>query len=399
MMIKSKLLDEMKPKIEQTVKLIKNAIENKEPIIIRHDADTDGYSAAIALERAIMPLLYTRHTKERDLFYYYSRMPCKTPWYDIQDALRDVTNFMSGASRFTRKKPLIIVCDNGASAQDYIAIKLVKTYGAKVLVIDHHPNAKEIDEIVDLHLNPHHFKSTYDFCTGMLCAEIANLLTIDRKIIAKDFEVIAAVAATGDKVKSEEAQQYLKIANEKGYDSKKLRDISKCIDFAAFKLGVINDKDIVDDILGADKEKQKALLDLFTKEVNKKMHTVFESALKYTETEETDNKTIVKVPIDKLSKRNGYPARGRVTGVMQEYYKEKGKKAITLGITKTSTNFRCSNEIESFDVNEIIKKIKEKFPYANVSGGGHRVAGSISFIEASYDEVMEFILDYCKKAK
>jgi len=398
-MIKSKLLETMKPKIEQTVKLIKNAIENKQPIIIRHDADTDGYSAAIALERAIIPLLYSRHSKERDLFYYYSRMPCKTPWYDIQDALRDVTNFMSSASRFTRKKPLIIVCDNGASEQDYLAIKLVKTYGAKVLVIDHHPTTKEIDEIVDLQLNPHHIKSTYDFCTGMLCAEIANLLTIDKKDITKDFEVIAAVAATGDKVKSTEAQQYLKIANEKGHDSKKLRDISKCIDFAAFKLGVINDKNIVDDILGADKEKQKTLLDLFTKEVDKKMHSVFESALKYTETEEINDKTIVKVPIDKISKRNGYPARGRVTGVMQEQYKEKGGKAITLGITKTSTNFRCSNEIKSFDVNDIIAKIKEKFPYANVSGGGHRVAGSISFIESSYDEVMEFILDYCKKAK
>ena len=128
MMIKSKLLEKMQPKMKQAAKLIKEAIENKQPIILRHDSDTDGYSAAIALERAINPLIYDRHSRERNNYYYYTRSPCKTPWYDFQDALRDVTNFMANITRFGHKEPLIIICDNGASKQEWDRNKDTASY-------------------------------------------------------------------------------------------------------------------------------------------------------------------------------------------------------------------------------------------------------------------------------
>ena len=70
-----------------------------------------------------------------------------------------------------------------------------------------------------------------------------------------------------------------------------------------------------------------------------------------------------------------------------------------MGMSSTGINFRSSNEIKSFDVNDIIAKLQKEFPYANVSGGGHRVAGSIRFIEAAGEDIHNFVLEYCKKAK
>ena len=84
--------------------------------------------------------------------------------------------------------------------------------------------------------------------------------------------------------------------------------------------------------------------------------------------------------------------------MLHDWLKEKNKKhVITIGYTESGISFRCSNEIEKFDVNEIIALLQKKMPYAQVSGGGHRVAGSITFIEAAFDDVMEFVVDYCKK--
>ncbi|MBT7927572.1 hypothetical protein HN695_04500, partial [Candidatus Woesearchaeota archaeon] len=138
-MIKSEILNKLQPRINKVVSLIKQAIESKRPIWIRHHNDTDGYCAAIALERAILPLIHARQTKERDVFYHYSRLPSKAPYYDYADATKDVTNFMNRVTKFEAKPPMIIICDNGSSEQDIKAIKKVKIYGAKVIVIDHHP--------------------------------------------------------------------------------------------------------------------------------------------------------------------------------------------------------------------------------------------------------------------
>ena len=71
--INSKVLDKLKPKINQAVSYIQQAIESKRPIIIRHHGDVDGYCAGIALERAILPLVSQRHSRERDVFFYYTR--------------------------------------------------------------------------------------------------------------------------------------------------------------------------------------------------------------------------------------------------------------------------------------------------------------------------------------
>jgi len=204
-MIESGILEKLRPRINKVVSLIKQAIDAKRPIWIRHHSDTDGYCAAVALERAILPLIYDRHTRERDQFYHYARLPSKTPYYDYADATKDVCNFMNRVTKFESKEPMIIICDTGSSEQDILAIKKAKIYGAKIIVIDHHPACKETESLVEAFVNPHLVGSTYDFSAGMVCAEIGNML--NPKVHGMEF--IAAVAGIGDKVTSKEIDAYL----------------------------------------------------------------------------------------------------------------------------------------------------------------------------------------------
>ena len=125
-LIQSKTLEKLSPEIKIAVDMIKNAIKTKTPILIRHHSDADGYCAAIVLERAILPLIADTHRRERDVNFYYTRSPEKAPYYDYSDASKDVSIFLQNMTRFGYKTPLILIVDNGSSAQDLPGIKKAK---------------------------------------------------------------------------------------------------------------------------------------------------------------------------------------------------------------------------------------------------------------------------------
>ncbi|MFH1439745.1 MAG: DHH family phosphoesterase [Candidatus Woesearchaeota archaeon] len=396
-MVKSNVLERLRPRINKAISLIKQAIEAKRPIWIRHHSDVDGYCAGVAIERAILPLIYDRHTKERDTFYSYARMPSKAPYYDYTDATKDLTNFMNRMNKFEAKAPMIIICDNGSSEQDIMAIKKVRIYGAKVIVIDHHPLCDEIDNITDAHINPHQIKSVYDLSAGMLCAEIAKQINPE----IDQMEFFAAVAGFADKVKSKEFEQYVELCKKKGGSQELIKDTAECLDFETFVLGFIESRDLINDILGGDHNKQKKLINLIKPKANELKKQQLETNKKYMKIEEKDNIIICKLPIDQVRSMGSFPPSGKTTGIIHDYIKEKYKNkfVISLGISNGQINFRCSNEIKNFDVNEIIALLKKKMPYAQIDGGGHRVAGSISFIEAAKEEVLDFVDEYIDSIK
>ena len=43
--------------------------------------------------------------------------------------------------------------------------------------------------------------------------------------------------------------------------------------------------------------------------------------------------------------------------------------------------------------------LKNKLPYAQIDGGGHKRAGSIGFIEAAKEEIMKIAEDYVSGIK
>ncbi|MFA6888132.1 MAG: hypothetical protein WC254_01410 [Candidatus Woesearchaeota archaeon] len=99
-MIDSPILHKLKPEIQECIQHIKKAIDAKQPIFIRHHADADGYTAGIAIERALFPLVSVKHRRERDVHYFYQRFPSLTPYYSYEDATRDVQTFLRNAEQF-----------------------------------------------------------------------------------------------------------------------------------------------------------------------------------------------------------------------------------------------------------------------------------------------------------
>ncbi len=384
-MIETELIKKMHPKLKECAKIISESITNKHPIIVRHHSDTDGYAAAVALERAIQPLIYAAHLRERDSFFHYRRSPLLAPVYNNDDANKDINMFTNEKIGNT-KTPLLIILDTGSSDESFVGIKKAKIYGAKVIVIDHHPMSSEKNP-ADIFVNPHVFGSDYELSAGMIVAELGHIINPKTKELA----TIAAVAAIGDKVESKEAAEYIKLAEKEGNDKKKLQMISDLIDFESDSLGFLESKRMIDDIFGADSDNQKKLFEIILPIIEKKKKIAEKIGVKYTTLQQKKDITIALIPLYEITIRGDYPPSGRISGIVHDSLKKDHKKLVTLGILNESIIFRATEE-SGFDSNKIIDALKEKYPDAMISGGGHKRAAGIRFISKMRDEIVEEII-------
>jgi len=172
------------PSLKNVGHKIAEAITNRQPIIISHHADCDGYCSALILETAILQKIKQRHGDLKYLNNYYTKNASKTPYYDISDATKDISSFQSNFSRTNNATPLIIIVDNGSTTEDKLAIEKVKIFGADVIVIDHHDpgmldetGKSEVCKFTSAHANPHLVGLNKEFSTSMLCFKISQYIS------------------------------------------------------------------------------------------------------------------------------------------------------------------------------------------------------------------------------
>ncbi|MFA6888133.1 MAG: hypothetical protein WC254_01415 [Candidatus Woesearchaeota archaeon] len=293
------------------------------------------------------------------------------------------------------KPPLVLLLDIGAGSESVPALQLVKAYGASAIMIDHHPPHSDAVHAVDFALNPHTVTSSYEFSAGMLCAEIAHILTADLKdFFNQNFYFIAAVSGTADKVRGEDINKYIALCQKNNISKEKIIEVASAVDYQAYVLGPSGGREIVHDLLGKDEERQKKLLTIINKQMQHVFHTQLATCLKYSDVTDKKKFLFVKIPMDTVLSRNGYPQRGKTAGLVLQHFIDQGKKALVVGCGATSFNFRCSTEIIQFDVGDFLAKAKKKFPHAQITGGGHRVAGSLYFVSGAHKELVTFLEEY-----
>jgi len=384
MIIETELTKKLKSELEKCSQLIKESINKKTPIIIRHHSDADGYSAGIALERAIQPLIYEAHTREREGFYHYKRSPLLAPMYDNESANKDIANFTS--EKGNQKAPLMIILDTGCGEENHTGLKKVHMYGAKIIIIDHHFPHKHAKTHGDLVVNPHFFGSEYDMSAGMIASELAHIINPK----TKGLSIIASISAMGDKVESEESELYYALAKKEGYEKSDIKKIAQVIDFESYSLGFVESKQMTDDLFGANKERQEELIKIVYPFIEKKKKEALETGLKFTKIEKKGTKTIAIIPLNDITLRGEYPQPGRISGIIHDNLKDLHSPLVTIGALNDSFVLRASKNSD-FDANKVIAALNEKFPEAMIIGGGHKKAAGLRFIPIMKDSLLEEI--------
>lgn len=398
-LINSEILDKLQPKMREAAKTIRKAIMDGRTVLLRHHADADGICAGVAMEKAVIPLLKEMSPSSDAQWHYFRRSPSKAPFYELEDVVKDLSFALEDLERHGQKLPLIVLLDNGSTEEDVLALMKAKIYDIEIVVIDHHfpgevvDGKVEVDEFVDVHVNPYLVGGDSQITAGALAVEVANIVNPEIKDLTSH---LPGIAALGDHARSQEAEEYIAIANKKGYSKEDLDKIASCVDFEAYYLKFMNGRGIMDTILAVDNlDKHERLVDALFKEYKKRVDIQLKATLPNIEQAELDNGIYFNIlNVEKYAHRFTFPAPGKTCGFVHDAVVQKlgeNTPIITLSYGPDFGVIRATdavNEKFGFNLNEIVWKLQDKIPEASIDGGGHECAGSLKFIEGLSKDVL-----------
>lgn len=391
--INSPLLDKLKESFVRAATLIKMAVLNNRPIIVRHHNDTDGYCSGYALERAILGMIADHHGTDKSLWQYFSRAPCAAPFYEIEDSMKDAARALGDAARFSQKMPLVIIADNGSSHEDLLSIRQGKALGMDFIVIDHHYFPEDvISSEVLVHINP--FLVGEDgsrFSAGMLCAELAVLINPDLKASLGYLPLLAGLADHIDNVEALDA--YRVVAHHQGYQEDQLGKLSRIIDYASAKLRFMEGREYYDVLFGSDKAKQSKLIELFDPALDQMEKKGLAIAQSQVRQEHIGDILVQFLDIEASFSRGSYPKPGRCNGLLHDHASKSHKRVVSVGMLSDVFTMRATDEA-NFSVHDFLRALQEKVPEAFADGGGHKNAGSIKFVPALRDQVIQVFKEF-----
>ncbi|WP_423792154.1 S1 RNA-binding domain-containing protein [Methanocaldococcus indicus] len=421
-LVKSEVLEKLRPKMLDVAKRIRKAVLDGRPIIIRHHADTDGYSGGLALEKAILPIIDKFAIDVDAIWHFFKRRPSKAPFYELEDVTKDLVFSIEDSLKFGQKLPLIVLIDNGSTDEDIPAISKAKAYGIEVIVIDHHypgevkDGKAEIDDYVDAHVNPYLVGGDSNLTAGVLGTEIARMINKD---VEEEIKHLPGIAVVADHAKGEEVENYIKIAldrltelsqkygKKRKYTREYLEKIGLCMDFEAFYLRFMDGKGIVDDILATnikDFGRHEDLIEILYEQAMKMVERQMKAVIPALKTRELENKIILNtLDVEKYAHKFTFPPPGKTTGFAHDYIVQKygeDKPILTLSYGPDFAVVRATDAVHekyNFNLNLIVEQLMEEIPEASIDGGGHECAGSLKFVEGYRDRVINRFIEIIEK--
>jgi len=368
---------------------IRKAVLEGQPIMIRHHSDADGIISGISIEHAILGLMQDLGIDSRYLLF---RSPSRAPFYASGDLFRDILLSKKLLENESEIKPLIIVADNGSTPSDVFGLNSLKVLGYEAIVIDHHNpvvlnnGITAIDGFVSHHLNPYKHGLDGKTSAGMLCYEVGRLIW--EKL---DEPKLPAVAGILDRCDIQETEDYIA---KSGMSREDLAKIGTAIDYISYQLKHDAGKGVHELLFG-----NQTFVELVNNEVTAGFETQLQSTLPYLRTQEINGVTLSTIDVSKYTMKFTYPSPGLVISRIQEIVQAENEANVTmtLGHMEDSIIIRASKAV--LPVQKIMDNLKAKYPNANVDGGGHEVAGTIRFVAAFGDTILEEIKTMLKEIK
>ncbi|MHC1576178.1 MAG: DHH family phosphoesterase, partial [Methanosarcinaceae archaeon] len=384
------ILEKLRPAMKNVAKQIKKAIMLSTPILLRHHADADGMTAAVAIEKAILPLIEKVNGPDAE-YYYYKRSPSKAPFYELMDVTRDVSFALEDAARHGQKLPLVIMVDNGSTDEDTPAMRQAQVYGINMVVVDHHHPDDVVDQYLLGHVNPAHVGGDFGITAGMLSTEVARMINPD---VTDEIKHLPAIAAVGDRSESPEAHDYIELVSDR-YSLDRLKDIALALDFQAYWLKFNSGRKIVDEILDlGDHKRHHQLVDLLCEQANEMIDDQLDACIPNVKSQDLPNGAILNVlDVENHAHKFTFPPPGKTSGEVHDRmcHKFEGKPVVTIGYGPDFAVIRSKNVL--MNIPQMVRELHDEIKGAGVNGGGHLVVGSIKFVEGMRTEVLTKLVE------
>jgi len=229
------------------------------------------------------------------------------------------------------------------------------------------------------------------FSAGMLGAELARFINN-----VQGLEVLPAIAGLADRVditNPELIKEYVKIAEKEGYTKELLVNISKVIDFVSAKVRFMEVREYIGVIFGEPRHKQKELVSLMAPYIIGLEEKGLLIAKSNTDVEKIGKTTLQLLDIENTFPGFGfYPKPGKCVGMVHDdLQKTHGvNNLVTAGLMRTAITIRATDD-SNFSMHELISYLNKHTPNSFVEGGGHKNAGSITFLPNKQEEILELM--------
>lgn len=390
LLVESEIITKLKPKMREVAKEIRRAVLKSKPIVVRHHADADGMSAAVAIETAILPLI--REVGGTDAEYYnYRRAPSKAPFYELEDVTKDLSYALEDQSRHDQKMPLVVLMDNGSTEEDVPAMRQAQIYGLEMLVVDHHHPDEAVDEYLITHVNPAHQGGDFGITTGMIATEIARMINPEVEEKIKHFP---AVSAVGDRSEAPEAERYIKLVEDRfGLDD--LKRISLALDYEAFWLRFNDGRGLVNDILCLGRlDRHRKIVQLLCEQANAAIDEQLRASFAHVKTQTLPNGAVMNVlDVENYAHKFTFPPPGKTSGEVHDRLCKQfdGKPVVTIGYGPDFAVLRSRGV--RMNIPKMVRELREEIKAGGVNGGGHLVVGSIKFVGGMRKEVLAKLVE------
>ncbi|MFC6717719.1 DHH family phosphoesterase [Natrialbaceae archaeon GCM10025810] len=392
--------EKLRPDLEEVARLLRRTVLQGRPIRVRHHADGDGMCAAVPVQIALERFIADVHEDDEAPRHLIKRLPAKAPFYEMEDATRDLNFALEDREKHGQQLPLLLMLDNGSTEEDVPAYETLAHYDIPIVTVDHHhPDPEAVDDLLDAHVNPYLHDEDYRITTGMLCVELARMIYPD---LTDELRHIPAVAGLSDRSKADTMDDYLEIAAEEGYDEARLQDVSEALDYAAFWLRYNSGDRLIRDLLEVDcddEERHRKLVSFFADRAREEVDEQLEAAMPHVEHEELDNGAhLYRIDVENYAHRFTYPAPGKTTGEIHDRkIEETGDPVITVGYGPDFAVLRSDGV--RLDIPVMVSELEAEIPGGGISGGGHLVVGSIKFVKGKREEVIDALVGKMEEAE
>ncbi|AGB31344.1 nucleic acid binding OB-fold tRNA/helicase-type [Natrinema pellirubrum DSM 15624] len=366
---------------------IRRAVMEARPIVVRHGATADGYVAGAAIERAVLPLIREKHTRDDAEYHYFERRPLDGRVYDMDAATGDVTSMLEARDRHGEQLPLVVLVDAGSTVESVDGYDLLSLYDADSLVIDDSRADEEVTDAVDLAVAPSLAGvDVSDVTSTALAANVAAHVNDD---VRADLEHLPAVSYWEDT-----PEAYLELAREAGYDETGISERREAVALQAYYQSYKDKRELIIDLLFGDGDTERPrdgdLAAHVSEQFRDKLETELETARENLSVRGVDGVTVSVLDTDAFTHRYNFPTTILLLDALHRSERDRADPpVVTLGVGDDELHVRAS---EPVDVRELGDAIAEAVPNGGVTVVGGQ-DGHVEFLPGERDAVREAALE------
>jgi archaea-specific RecJ-like exonuclease len=392
LLIKSEVLEKLRPEMRKIAKIIRRAVFTSQPIILRHHADADGICSAVAIEQAVTSLIRESGGDFDSDYFLFKRAPSKAPFYEIEDITRDLDFSLKDHVRFGQKMPLILLTDNGSTEEDLPSYYMARVYDLPIVVIDHHHPDAIVDQFVIGHVNPYHVGGDFGITAGMLGTEVARLINPS---VESNIRHIPAIAGVGDRSEAPERALFLALVKD-SYSEDECKNIALALDYEQFWLRFNDGRELIKDILNltSNPDRHKRLIDTLVEGANAMIADQMNASMPHVRQKTLSNGAeLFLLDVEIHAHKFTFPPPGKTSGEVHDRLcrANEGKPVVTIGFGPDFAVLRSRGVM--MNIPRMVRELRDEIPGGGISGGGHLVVGSIKFVEGMRDEVLDRLVE------